>query len=75
MAFTIIWSDHAREDLRDIVLFIARDNPPVAESFGYLLMSRVDYLAEFPKMAASCLRLKTRIFEKLFYVLTGSFTK
>jgi plasmid stabilization system protein ParE len=50
MAFKIVWSDQAREDLRDIVLFIARDNPPAAESFGYSLMSKVDYLAEFPKM-------------------------
>jgi len=30
------------------VLFIAQDNPPVAESFGCLLMSKVDVLAQFP---------------------------
>ena len=45
MAFKIIWSEQARDDLQSIVLFIARDNPPVAESFGYLLMSKVDVLA------------------------------
>jgi plasmid stabilization system protein ParE len=49
MAFKIIWSEQARDDLQSIVLFIARDNPPVAESFGYLLMSKVDVLARFPK--------------------------
>jgi addiction module RelE/StbE family toxin len=48
MAFKIIWSEQARDDLQAIVLFIAQDNPPVAESFGCLLMSKVDVLAQFP---------------------------
>ena len=48
MAFKIIWSEQARGDLEAIVLFIARDNPRVAESFGYLLISKVDVLAQFP---------------------------
>jgi plasmid stabilization system protein ParE len=50
MAFKIIWSEQARDDLQSIVLFIARDNPPAAESFGYLLMSKVDVLAQFPQI-------------------------
>ncbi len=50
MAFKIIWSTQAREDLRDIVTFIAQDNPQTAESFGYLLMSKVDLLAQFPQL-------------------------
>ena len=37
MAFQIIWSEQARDDLQSIVLFIAQDNPTVAESFGYQL--------------------------------------
>jgi plasmid stabilization system protein ParE len=32
------------------VLFIAQDNPPAAESFGCLLMSKVDVLAQFPQI-------------------------
>jgi len=50
MAFKIIWSEQARDDLQSIVLFIAQDNPNVAESFGYLLMSKVDALAQFPQL-------------------------
>ena len=50
MAFKIIWSEQARDDLQAIVLFIARDNPNVAESFGYRLMSKVDALAQFPQL-------------------------
>ena len=50
MAFKIIWSAQARDDLQSIVLFVAQDNPNVAESFGYLLMSKVDVLAQFPQL-------------------------
>jgi toxin ParE1/3/4 len=50
MAFKIIWSEQARDDLQSIVLFIAQDNPSVAESFGCLLMSKVDALAQFPQL-------------------------
>jgi toxin ParE1/3/4 len=50
MAFQIIWAAQARDDLQAIVLFIAQDNPTVAESFGYRLMSKVDILAQFPQL-------------------------
>jgi toxin ParE1/3/4 len=50
MAFKIIWSLQARDDLREIVAFIAADNPTVAESFGYQFMSKVDLLANFPQL-------------------------
>lgn len=50
MAFQIIWSEQARDDLQAIVLFIAQDNLTVAESFGYRLMSKVDVLAQFPEL-------------------------
>jgi plasmid stabilization system protein ParE len=48
MAFKIIWSEQARDDLQAIVLFIAQDNRQAAESFGYQLMSKVDVLERFP---------------------------
>jgi len=47
MAFKIIWSRQARDDLREIVTFIAQDNPPIAESFGLRLMAKVDLLENF----------------------------
>jgi toxin ParE1/3/4 len=50
MAFKIIWSRQARDDLRDIVTFIAANNPPVAESFGFRLMAKVDLLEQFPQI-------------------------
>ncbi|MCU0782573.1 MAG: type II toxin-antitoxin system RelE/ParE family toxin [Verrucomicrobia bacterium] len=50
MAYKIIWSLQARDDLWEIVTFIAADNPAVAETFGFRLMSKVDVLADFPQL-------------------------
>ena len=48
MAYKLVWSPAARDDLHDIVVFIARDNPNRAMSFGYELISETDRLREFP---------------------------
>ena len=50
MAYKLIWSPAARDDLHDIVVFIARDNPDRAMSFGYELISETDRLQEFPEL-------------------------
>jgi toxin ParE1/3/4 len=50
MAYKLIWSPAARDDLHDIVVFIARDNPNGAMSFGYELISETDRLQEFPEL-------------------------
>ena len=53
MAYNLIWSPAARDDLHDIVVFIARDNPNRAMSFGYELISETDRLQEFPEFGRS----------------------
>ena len=53
MAFKLIWSPAARDDLHDIVVFIARDNSNRAMSFGYELISETDRLQEFPELGRS----------------------
>jgi len=53
MAFKLIWSPAARDDLHDIVGFIARDNPNRAMSFDYELISETDRLQEFPELGRS----------------------
>ena len=50
MAYKVIWSPAARDDLHDIVTFIARDNPGRAMSFGYELISEVEHLEVFPEL-------------------------
>jgi plasmid stabilization system protein ParE len=50
MAYKLIWSPAARNDLHDIVVFIARDNTNRAMSFGYELISVTDRLQECPEL-------------------------
>ena len=50
MAYEIIWSLQARDDLLEIVSFIAADNLAAAQSFGLRLMTRTDSLANFPQL-------------------------
>ena len=50
MAYKLTWSPAARDDLHDIVVFIARDNPERAMSFGYQLISETDRLQTFPRL-------------------------
>jgi plasmid stabilization system protein ParE len=50
MAYKLIWSPVSRDDLRDIVRFIARDNPARAESFAYQLMGKTDVLQDHPEI-------------------------
>ena len=50
MAYRLIWSPAARDDLHDIVVFVARDNPNRAMSFGYELISETDHLQTYPDL-------------------------
>ena len=50
MAYKIIWSLQARDDLREIVLFITAHNPTAAESFGMRLITKTDLLGRFPQL-------------------------
>ena len=47
MAYKLTWSPAARDDLHDILIFIARDNPDRAMSFGFQLISETDRLRQF----------------------------
>ena len=50
MAYKLTWSPAARDDLHDIIVFIARDNRERAMSFGYQLVSETTRLQKFPEM-------------------------
>lgn len=53
MAYKLIWSPVSRDDLRDIVRFIASDNPQRAESFACELMAQTDMLQDHPEIGRS----------------------
>jgi addiction module RelE/StbE family toxin len=48
MDFRVVLTPTAREDLREIVKFIARDNRDAAKKFGNLLIDKALTLAKFP---------------------------
>lgn len=48
MAFKIIWSETAGEDLRDIVLFIAMDDPDAAARIAKRIIERIETASQFP---------------------------
>jgi toxin ParE1/3/4 len=53
MDFKVILTPTAREDLREIVEFIARDDREAAEKFGYTLIEKALSLARFPERGRS----------------------
>jgi addiction module RelE/StbE family toxin len=48
--FKIVWTLRSREDLRDIAIFIANDNPEAALRLGDLIFGRVEILEKFPEL-------------------------
>ena len=48
MDVKVIWTDPALEDLREIVAYIAADNPEAARRVGFDIFETVGLLASFP---------------------------
>lgn len=49
MDYKVIWSPSARLDLKEIVVYIAEDNPEIAERFGYSIIEASKSLSSFPQ--------------------------
>jgi addiction module RelE/StbE family toxin len=49
MGFNVIWASSARADLREIVSYIAEENPVVAEKFGMALLEASKSLGRFER--------------------------
>ncbi len=52
MAFKIIWTERASDDLGALVRYVARQNPDAARSMGYGIYDRAQVLAEFPEIGS-----------------------
>ena len=50
MDYKVVWTLRSREDLRNIAVFIARDNSAAALKLGDLIFQRVDLLQNFPEL-------------------------
>jgi addiction module RelE/StbE family toxin len=58
MDFKVILTPAAREDLREIVEFIARNDREAAEKFGYALIEKALSVARFPERGRSVSEFK-----------------
>jgi len=67
MAYKLIWSPAARDDLHDIVVFIARNNPNRAMSFGYELISETNRLPEFPELGRIVPEYKNDLIREIIF--------
>ena len=67
MAYKLIWSPAARDDLHDKVVFTARDNPSRAMSFRYELISETDRLQEFPELGRIVPEYKNDIIREVIF--------
>lgn len=50
MAWEVIFSARSRNDLEQIVKYIARDDPVAAERFGLKLVAQAESLVDAPEM-------------------------
>lgn len=50
MDYRIIWTRSALEDLRELVRYIAADDPIAAERFGNAIIRRVEGMKTFPRI-------------------------
>lgn len=48
MAYAIGWAESALEDLKELVRYIAADDPVAADRFGRAIIKRVEALSSFP---------------------------
>ncbi|MFA5044132.1 MAG: type II toxin-antitoxin system RelE/ParE family toxin [Kiritimatiellia bacterium] len=48
MAFKIIWSNTAGENLKEIVFYIGLDNPDAAACLAARILSRIEIAAQYP---------------------------
>ena len=67
MAYKLIWSPAARDDLHDIVVFIARDNSSRAMSFGYELISETERLRNFPELGRVVPEYKNDLIREIIF--------
>jgi plasmid stabilization system protein ParE len=52
VAYRILYTEDALEDLQAVLDYIVFDNPQAAERFGTALLNHVDLLRSFPRLGA-----------------------
>ena len=67
MAFQIIWSEPALDDLRSVTNYIAEDNPAAAEKTGKAILAKTRNLAEHPLLGRMVPEIRRRDVRELIH--------
>jgi addiction module RelE/StbE family toxin len=67
MGFQIVFTKPAIADLKALVGFIARDNPPAAERFGFEIIDRAERLIAFPFVGRVVPEFKTESLREVIH--------
>jgi toxin ParE1/3/4 len=68
--FKLVWTPLARDDLREIVSYIARDNPAAALRVGERILSSVEPLKNMPQMGR---KVPERQDDKIREIIRGNY--
>ena len=50
MDYKVVWTKSARADLKQLVEYIAEDNPAAAEHFGLAIIEKIESVGKFPRI-------------------------
>lgn len=50
MDYQVVWTESARADLKQLVTYIAEDNPSAAERFGIAIIEKIESVGEYPRI-------------------------
>ena len=70
MDFELVWTSLARDDLREIVSYVARDNPAAALRVGERILSSVEPLKNMPQMGR---KVREREDETIREIIRGNY--
>jgi plasmid stabilization system protein ParE len=67
MAYKLIWTERASDDLGAMVRYIARHNPEAAKTMGNGIYDRAQILAEFPESGSTLRELNAPQWRHLLF--------
>jgi len=50
MDYQVVWTESAKADLKQLVTYIAEDNPSAAERFGLAIIEKIESVGEYPRI-------------------------
>lgn len=67
MAFHVVWTQTATLDLKEIVQYIADDDPRIAKHFGLLIIEKIEEISQFPFSGRIVPEKKMKIIREIIF--------